>query len=71
MPEQETPSSQEASETGAGKALLSFRDFLKTKAKESGIANRRHRRAEWLGALHRVLDQILDWLRQSDPDAIP
>ena len=70
MPEQETSSSQGTSETGRDKALLSFREFLKVKAKETGGGERRHRRSEWLGAIRRLIDQIREWLPQSDPEEV-
>jgi hypothetical protein len=49
---------------------LSFREFLRAKAEELGIRDRHRRRNEWLGALHRLADQLQDWLRQSDPEGL-
>lgn len=48
----------------------SFQEFLKQKVEGSDWKDRKRLRAEWLGALNRLLDQIRDWLRESDPDGV-
>lgn len=53
-----------------GETVLNFREFLKTKAEQTGVRDRHRRRDEWLGALQRLLDQIRDWLRESDPEGV-
>lgn len=70
MPDQESPSSPKTSEASGGKPLLSFREFLKTKADETGVKDRHRRRVEWLEAIRRLLDQIRDWLREFDPEGV-
>jgi hypothetical protein len=45
-----------------------FQEFLREKAKGSELGSRNRSRAEWLGALNRLFEQVRDWLRQSDPD---
>jgi hypothetical protein len=70
MPDEETPSLPKTSEASGRKPLPSFREFLKTKADETGVKDRHRRRGEWLGAIHRLLDQIRDWLRESDPEGV-
>jgi hypothetical protein len=70
MPEEQTPSSQETSETAGHKPSLNFREFLKSKAKETGVEDRHRRRTEWIGAINRLLDQIRCWLREFDPDEV-
>lgn len=46
----------------------SFQEFLRQKAKGSDLKDRNRSRAEWLGALNRLFDQVRVWLRESDPD---
>jgi len=46
----------------------SFQEFLRQKAKGSDLKDRNRSRSEWLSVLNRLLDQVRDWLRQSDPD---
>jgi hypothetical protein len=70
MPDEKTPSLPNTSEASGENSLLSFQEFLKSKAEEKGIKDRHRRRGEWLGAIHRLLDQIRDWLRQSDPEGV-
>ncbi len=70
MPDDETRSSSQTSEREGREPTLSFRDFLKTKAGESGTRDRHRRRAEWLGALHRLLEQIREWLREFDAEEV-
>ncbi len=70
MPNEETSPSLKSPEAKARESLLSFRDFLKAKADELGVRDRHRRRGEWLGAIHRLLDQIRDWLRESDPEGV-
>src|SRR5271166_3118980 len=69
MPNEETSPSLKSTET-KGRESLSFREFLKAKADELGVRDRHRRRGEWLGAIHRLLDQIQDWLRESDPEGV-
>ena len=70
MPDEETHSSAKTSEASGRRPLLSFREFLKTKADETGVKDRHRRRGEWLGAIHSLIDQIRDWLRESDPEGV-
>jgi hypothetical protein len=70
MPDEETPLSAKTFEAGGRKPSLSFREFLKTKADETGVKDRHRRRREWLGAIDHLLDQIRDWLRESDPEGV-
>jgi len=70
MPNEETSPSLKSPEAKGRESLLSFRDFLKAKADELGVRDRHRRRGEWLGAIHRLLDQIRDWLRESDPEGV-
>jgi hypothetical protein len=69
MPNEETSPSLKSPET-KGRESLSFRDFLKAKADELGVRDRHRRRGEWLGAIHRLLEQMRDWLRESDPEGV-
>ncbi len=46
----------------------SFQEFLRQKAEGTDSRDRNRLRAEWLGALNRLLDLIRDWLREADPD---
>ena len=48
----------------------SFQEFLRQKLKGSDWKDRKRLRAEWLGALNRLLDQIRAWLKESDPEGI-
>ncbi len=70
MPNEETSPSLKSPEAKGRESLLSFRDFLKAKADELDVRDRHRRRGEWLGAIHRLLDQIRDWLRESDPEGV-
>jgi hypothetical protein len=70
MPEEESRSTQGTSEASRGEPLLSFQEFLKNKADETGVKDRRRRRVEWLGAIRRLVDQILDWLREFDTEGV-
>lgn len=70
MPNEETSHSLKSVEKQEGESLRSLREFLKTKANEKGIRDRHRLRSEWLGAIRRLVDQILDWLRQSDPQGV-
>jgi len=70
MPNEETSPSLKSPEAKGRESLLSFRDFLKAKADELGVRDRHRRRGEWLGAIHRLLDRIRDWLRESDPEGV-
>ena len=70
MPNEETSPSLKSPEAKGRESLLSFRDFLKAKGDELGVRDRHRRRGEWLGAIHRLLDQIRDWLRESDPEDV-
>jgi hypothetical protein len=70
MPDQESPSLPKATEASGKKPSLSFREFLKTKADETGLKDRHRRRVEWLEAIRRLLDQIRDWLREFDPERV-
>jgi len=70
MPDEEAPSSQKTAKAKAPESPLSFREFLKTKADESGLRDRHRRREEWLGAIKQLLDQIRGWLRDSDPEGL-
>ena len=70
MPDEETPSTPKTSELSGRRPSLSFREFLKSKADETGVKDRHRRRGEWLGAIHRLLHQIQDWLRESDPEGV-
>lgn len=70
MPNEETSPSLKSPEAKGRESLISFRDFLKAKADELGVRDRHRRRGDWLGAIHRLLDQIRDWLRESDPEGV-
>ena len=48
----------------------SFQEFLRQKLEGSDWKDRKRLRAEWLGALNRLLDQIRAWLKESDPEGI-
>jgi hypothetical protein len=48
----------------------SFQEFLRQKVEGSDWRDRKRLRDEWLGALHRLLVQIRDWLNESDPEGI-
>jgi hypothetical protein len=49
---------------------VDFQEFLRQKTAGSDIRERNHNRAEWVGALRRLLDQIQDWLRAADPEGL-
>jgi hypothetical protein len=70
MPDEETRSYPQTASREGGEPPLSFRDFLKHKAEESGARDRHRRRAEWLGALHRLLEQVRAWLREFDVEEV-
>jgi hypothetical protein len=48
----------------------SFQEFLRQKVEGSDWKDRSRIRGEWLGALNRLLDQIRDWLKESDPENV-
>jgi hypothetical protein len=48
----------------------SFQEFLRQKLEGSNWKDRKGLRTEWLGALNRLLDQIRDWIRESDPEGV-
>lgn len=48
----------------------SFQEFLRQKVEGSDWRDRKRLRSEWLDALNRLLDQIRDWLRESDPEGV-
>ena len=48
----------------------SFQEFLRQKVEGSDWKDRKGLRTEWLEALNRLLDQIRDWLRESDPEGV-
>lgn len=48
----------------------SFQEFLRQKVEGSDWRDRKRLRTEWLGALNRLLDQIREWLRESDPEGL-
>lgn len=48
----------------------SFQEFLRQKLEGSDWKDRKGLRMEWLGALNRLLDQIRDWIRESDPEGV-
>ena len=70
MPDEASSSSSGTSEASGRKPMLSFREFLKTKADEAGVKDRHRRRSEWLDAIRRLFDQIREWLRESDPEGV-
>ena len=45
-----------------------FQEFLRQRAEQSGVRERNRNRAEWLLAINRLLEQIREWLRSSDPE---
>jgi hypothetical protein len=48
----------------------SFQEFLQQKVEGSDWRDRKRLRSEWLGALNRLLDQIQEWIGESDPEGI-
>ncbi len=70
MSNEDMTSSHLASEAEGHQALPTFREFLKAKAEETGVRDRHRRRGEWLAAIQHLLDQIRDWLRESDPEGV-
>ncbi len=49
---------------------MTFQEFLKQKADQEGSQERREQREEWLAAVSRLLNQVRDYLRDSDPEGI-
>jgi hypothetical protein len=50
--------------------MLTFREFLDTKAKQQHQPERRQRREEWIAVVERLLSQLRGWLSESDPERI-
>ena len=48
----------------------SFQEFLRQKVEGSDWRDRKRLREEWLSALHRLLGQIREWLKESDPEGV-
>ena len=71
MPEdlRDSPGGPQAAAAGVAPAP-SFQEFLYSKAAALGVRDRHRRRDEWLGAVRRLLDQLRDWLRASDPEGL-
>jgi hypothetical protein len=55
---------------GCRPTQTSFQEFLRQKLEGSNWKDRKRLRTEWLGALNRLLDQIRDWIRESDPEGV-
>ena len=70
MPNEETSQSLKTVEANNRDPLQSLRDFLKAKANDPGVRDRHRLRKEWLGAIRRLFDQILAWLREADPEEV-
>lgn len=51
-------------------ATATFQEFLSELAREQGGPDVRARRKEWVEAVERLISQIRDWLRESDPDGV-
>jgi hypothetical protein len=49
---------------------LTFQDLLRQKAEGSALRDRNRSRGEWLAALHRLFDQVREWLHEADPDDV-
>jgi hypothetical protein len=49
--------------------MTSFQEFLRKKAQEQGGEGVR-RRDEWIAALRRLVDQIVSWLKEDDPEGV-
>lgn len=47
-----------------------FQDFLRQRTEKSGLRERKHSRDEWLESLHRLLNQIGEWLRAADTENV-
>lgn len=50
--------------------MTSFQEFLRKKAEEKGDDGGRRRRDEWMDALGRLVDQIVSWLKDDDPEGV-
>ena len=50
--------------------MPTFQEFLKQRAEQLGQPELRQRRAQWLAAVERLLEQIATWLAESDPDGL-
>ena len=48
----------------------SFQEFLRQKTEGSDWRERKRLREEWIGNLQRLLDQIREWIRESDPEGV-
>jgi len=50
--------------------MTSFQEFLHKKAEEQNQGSRRERRDEWIAAVQRLVDRIIGWLREADPERL-
>ena len=50
--------------------MTSFQEFLHKKAEEQKRGFRPDRRDEWIAAVDKLNRQIVDWLRESDPEQL-
>jgi hypothetical protein len=55
---------------GAKIMSTGFQQFLREKAEKYGVPERHRDRAEWLLAITKLLDQIREWLKASDPEEL-
>ena len=53
-----------------GGAPPSLREFLRSKGEEFDLRDRRRLRRDWLLSLDRLMNRIVDWLHESDPDGL-
>ncbi len=49
---------------------MRFRDWLQRRARELNQPERLRRRVEWIAALDQLYEQIIGWIRESDPEGI-
>ena len=47
-----------------------LKEFLSEKARQPNQLERRRLRDEWVAAVHRLMSQLQDWLRQADPEHV-
>jgi hypothetical protein len=50
--------------------MMTFEEFLETKAKQEQHKERRQRRGEWIAAVERLMAQLRGWLAESDPGKV-
>lgn len=51
-------------------ALLSLREFLRSKGAQGSVRERHRLRHEWVAAIHLFMEEVRSWLAEADPDQV-